>query len=102
MSEPEDPGDVVHDWRCPFGTLFGRMLIRERPPTIVEHNLVEFACSDCKRAVRSQDHQVFRVLHRFNIVGELIETVILRAGYDDQVFMGSEWSLADIKSELRL
>lgn len=98
MSESED---TVHDWRCPFGTLFGRMLIRDKSPLIVD-NLVEFACSDCKRAVRSQDHQVFRVLHRFNIVGELVETIILRAGYDDQVFVGSEWSLADIKSELRL
>ena len=88
------------DWRCPYGTLFGRFALGNL--TVTEHNLAEFACSDCKRAVKTADHTVFRVLHRFDVAGFLVETIVLRAGYDDQVFVGSEWDSADIRRELRL
>lgn len=88
------------DWRCPHGTLFGRFSAGTL--TVTDHNLAEFACSDCKRAVKIADHTVYRVLHRFNVAGELVETVVQRAGYDDRVFVGSEWVEADIRGELRL
>ncbi len=87
--------------RCPFGKLFVVMISRGEKITPTSDNLVEVACPDCKRAVKSLDHTVHRILHRYDVVGTLVETVVQRPGYVDQVFAGSEWSASDITSELR-
>lgn len=52
--------------------LFGRLLTEEGL-TIVPGNLFEFSCRDCAKAERA-----VRVLHRFNVLGELVETEVLR------------------------
>ena len=58
--------------RCPIDRqrMFGRLVV-DRSIRIVEGNLIEFACDKCKRRVGAH-----RVLHRFDLAGELIETVV--------------------------
>jgi len=51
--------------------MFARLLI-EKKPSIVPGNLLEFACRDCERTAVGK-----RVLHRFNVLGELVETLIV-------------------------
>lgn len=46
-----------------------RLLAKVRNPHIVDGNLIEIACRDCAKATGAD-----RVLHRFNVLGELIET----------------------------
>lgn len=55
--------------------MFVKLLVTDRP-VIVAGNLLEFACRDC-----AKDRHAARVLHRFNVVGELVETEIV---YDSQ------------------
>lgn len=43
-------------------------------------NLIEQACSDCARALRKERPDVFRVLHRYSLLGNLVETSVV---YDD-------------------
>jgi hypothetical protein len=40
-------------------------------------NLVELACQDCKVRMRREGRAVARVLHRFNLAGELVETLVV-------------------------
>lgn len=68
--------------RCPVGPrrLFARMIQRgERPSYIHPDNLIEFSCYDCRRSYQREGRAVRRVLHRYNLAGELIET--LTVGY---------------------
>lgn len=71
--------DAAVDLRCPRDTrrLFGRVL---REGTIVEDNLIEFACTDCRKKAKIDDPGVLLVLHRFNVLGECVETVTTRHG----------------------
>jgi hypothetical protein len=69
--------------RCPAdpigpGRLFAKLLKGDTPPVMVEGNLMEFACEDCRRVVGRSKFR--RVLHRFNFLGELVETVNVRYG----------------------
>lgn len=68
--------DAMVDLRCPITPrrLFARLRSREAlidPGT----NLVEVACDDCKKSARRLGHDVGPVLHRFNLLGECVETV---------------------------
>jgi len=47
-------------------------------PVIVEGNLIEIACYDCVKRLRKDGETVQRVLHRWNVLGELIETEVQR------------------------
>lgn len=64
--------------RCPIGPkrLLSKLLIEGERPTITPGNLIEFACSDCKRTLRSQGESVYRVLHRYDLSGALVETLV--------------------------
>lgn len=67
--------------RCPVGPqrLFAKFRLEGGvSPHVTEDNLVEFACDDCKRGRRQKGETVFRVLHRYNFFGELIESVVER------------------------
>lgn len=55
--------------RCPYGRLFAKVIMDGH----ISDNLFEVACYDCAKASRS--HGVVRVLHRFNVIGELVETI---------------------------
>lgn len=61
---------TVVEMRCPsHNRMFGKALVG---PAITEGNLVEFSCKDCRK-----DKGVTDVKHRFNIAGELIETMTI-------------------------
>lgn len=65
----------VTEIRCPVG--FRKLFLRlqGQPITYVEGVLMELACSDCAREARRQDRSVKRVLHRYNILGQHVETI---------------------------
>jgi hypothetical protein len=67
------------DVRCPVGPkrLFARLRVERVLPVIVEGNLVEVACPDCKRALREEGRRVAQVLHRFNLAAQLVETEVV-------------------------
>jgi hypothetical protein len=66
------------DMRCDAGRLLGKVLVSGEQPTFVRpENLIELACDGCKADYRHRGHSVQRVLHRFNILGELVETLIV-------------------------
>lgn len=71
----------IVELRCPVGPrrLFAKFRLGGgTDPHVTDDNLVEFACSDCKRSVRDQGRPVDRVLHRYNFFGELVESVVER------------------------
>lgn len=65
--------------RCPVGPrrLLAKMLQRGQVPAVAEGNLLEFACADCRRLRRQEGEGVALVLHRFNLAGDLIESVVV-------------------------
>jgi hypothetical protein len=65
------------DIRCPRHPI--RLLLRIGKPVKVDGaNLIEAACRDCRTDERRRDPAVKLVLHRYNVMGELVETVIDR------------------------
>lgn len=69
----------VVEVRCPNGPqrLFTKLKLGEEVGRYVHpENLIEFSCSDCSRRVGRERGQPQRVLHRYNFLGELIESVI--------------------------
>jgi hypothetical protein len=65
--------------RCPTGPrkLFAKLRLAGVQPAVTSDNLVELACQDCRRRMRSEGRDVQLVLHRYDIVGALIETVVV-------------------------
>lgn len=66
------------DLRCPVTPrrLFARWRTDGR---IVDGNLIEVACDDCKAAARRMGQpDVALVLHRFNVLGECVESEVRR------------------------
>jgi hypothetical protein len=65
------------DIRCPRHPV--RLLLRiGRPVKVDGANLIEIACRDCRTDERRTDPGVRLVVHRYNVVGELVETVVDR------------------------
>lgn len=65
--------------RCPNGPqkLFTKLKLGEEFATMVpDQNLIEFTCRDCARQMSKQSGETVRVFHRFNFLGELVETVV--------------------------
>lgn len=84
MPVPSGPLEV--ELRCPTGPrkLFAKLRLQGAQPIVTSDNLVELACQDCRRRLRSEGRDVALVLHRFNIIGDLIETVAVdRAAEND-------------------
>lgn len=65
--------------RCPVGPkrLLSKLISHGERPHIVEGNLIEFSCDDCKRAARRSTPRVVRVLHRYNLAGDLVESEVV-------------------------
>lgn len=73
MSEEE-----MVDVRCPVDTR--RMFARMRRGEISDGNLIEIACPECVKRYRTLgDRTVLRVLHRYDILGECIESDVIRS-----------------------
>lgn len=69
----------VVDLRCPEDSR--ELLMRYhrevgKPP--VSGNLMELHCRVCSRNARQIDRSITRVLHRFDLVGDLVESVVVR------------------------
>jgi uncharacterized UBP type Zn finger protein len=67
----------VIEIRCPEDPrrLFSKLIKEGGKPVITDGNLIEFSCQNCKKALTARGIPVARVLHRYNIAGELVETV---------------------------
>jgi hypothetical protein len=65
----------IREVRCPVG--FRKLFLRlqGQSVTYVEGVFMELACSDCARESRQQGKDVRRVLHRYNILGEHVQTI---------------------------
>lgn len=61
--------------RCPeTGRLFSKLSIQTA--AVVPGNLMEFACDNCRKNKRREEGVELRhVLHRYNFLGEWVETV---------------------------
>jgi hypothetical protein len=66
--------------RCPEGPqrLLMKMRQNGEKPVYVEGMLIELACSDCRRTEKMHGRPVpLRVLHRFDLLGTLVETLLV-------------------------
>lgn len=84
----------IKEIRCPVGPqrLFLKLHIEGGAVPVVnpDLNCMELSCQDCCRSLRKEGYTVFRVLHRYAINAELIETVIV---WDDMTeTIKSAWS----------
>lgn len=64
--------------RCPVGPqkLFTKLKLGEEFGKYLPNNLIEFTCSDCARRISRQRGMRVRVFHRFNFIGELVNSHI--------------------------
>ena len=71
---------AVVDLRCDVNPsrLLGRIKDPDSGVQIVDGNLIEIACNWCKKSARRNDSAVRLVVHRYNVVGELVETEVVR------------------------
>jgi hypothetical protein len=58
----------------------GRLLLKLRlsgefPSYIQPDNLIELSCEDCRFRLRKAGYQVKRVLHRYDLAGNLVATL---------------------------
>jgi hypothetical protein len=80
--------EEVIDLRCPVpdkrpdghytaGQLLARLrLAGEKPSFVHPDNLIEMPCDDCRYHLRKQGRRVRRVLHRYDLIGTCIATLI--------------------------
>jgi hypothetical protein len=68
------------DIRCPEDPrhLFLKLKSQGEATPVVEGNLLELACVVCRKTLRQRGEEVVYVFHRFNFLGELIETEVVR------------------------
>lgn len=68
----------VVDLRCPVGPrqLLGKVLRESGRVPVDSSNLMELACRDCARTLRRSDPTVARVVHRYDLLGNLVESEI--------------------------
>ena len=52
-------------------------LLGGRPSYVHPDNLIELECADCKTAMRRSGRPVHRVLHRYDLAGQLVETLVI-------------------------
>lgn len=70
------------DLRCSKDArrLFAKMKLDGERPAYIDvegdapRNLIEFVCKDCLKVDRRADPELERVYHRFNFIGEYVET----------------------------
>jgi hypothetical protein len=66
------------EFRCDKNPLkmFGRLITSGERPKVTNDNLMEFQCQACRTTYGRSGKKPRRVLHRFNIVGDLVETEV--------------------------
>lgn len=75
--------EIRVELRCPIGpkALLAKVVRSEEVGQRTNDNLLELSCRDCTKRMRQTDPTVSRILHRFNVLGTLIESCIQR--FDD-------------------
>lgn len=65
--------------RCPVNpqTLLTKLLLKGEKPHITDGNLIELACDRCKEQMKKKTGIAQRVLHRYDLAGTLVETVVV-------------------------
>lgn len=84
VTEPA-AADPELELRCPepWGVCSaGRLLAKlrtagQRPSYVHPDNLIELECKDCKARRRKSGQPVRRVLHRYDFLGQLVETLVV-------------------------
>lgn len=74
-------GEVeVLELRCTegFGKLLGKWFRTGMPLPVDPENMAELPCADCKRRMKREHPEIRFVLHRFNVLGELVDTIVVR------------------------
>ena len=66
---------------CPAGRLLAKLRTTGRQPSFVHpDNLIELECPDCKVRMRRAGNPVRRVLHRYDFLGRMVETLVVDKG----------------------
>jgi len=67
---------VAIELRCPVGSqrLLGKLL--SEGEVVISRNLMELHCRDCTHNLRQIDPTVRRIVHRFDAIGDFVETVV--------------------------
>ena len=75
----------IIDIRCPEDPrhLFLKLRRAGETPHVTDGNLIELACYECKKLRRKEDPNVIRVLHFYDLLGELIETKVETASPEE-------------------
>lgn len=64
------------DGTCNPGRLLGQLILAGEDPSYLQpDNLIVLACNDCKRWQRREGRNVRRVLHCYNLAGQLVKTL---------------------------
>lgn len=68
---------TVLELRCPVGprALLSKMRLDGEQPNYDSDNRMMLACRDCARNARGFDPTVKRVIHHFDFLGNLVESV---------------------------
>lgn len=73
------PAEGWVELRCPANAskLFARLRVSgEQPSYIQPDNLIEMACYDCRHLLKRAGRRAKRVLHRYDLAGTLVATLI--------------------------
>lgn len=67
------------DLRCPITPikLFAKVKAADEDVLVLPDNVIEVACASCRKTLREQGRDVTYVLHRYNLLGECIETEVV-------------------------
>jgi WhiB family redox-sensing transcriptional regulator len=77
--------------RCDAGRLLAKLRLSGQKPSYVHpDNLIELECQDCKVRLRKDGRSVARVLHRYDFLGEHVETLVV----DDLAVVSRAWQSA--------
>lgn len=69
-------GYQLPDGHCRPGRLLFKLQMAGEPPSFVQpDNLIELPCDDCRYQLRKRGIRVNRVLHRFDLAGNLVTTL---------------------------
>ncbi len=71
--------------RCPVGPgrLFTKLRLSGEPVRyVLPDNVIEMACSDCRRQLNRDGTCADLVLHRYNFLGDLVATVLVLGGIE--------------------
>jgi hypothetical protein len=67
-----------NDGTCHPGKLLAQLYLTGTRPSFVQpDNLIEMPCTDCMRRLRKVRSGVLRVLHRYDLAGALVETLVV-------------------------